>query len=1045
MLTLFYASATFLQSWRIKSVCCKIADQLAQPASVAFYVLSPNNDGFDANLATSDLCTNRKTAKVAEILWLMGNLRGCSIRPIQSLNITPWISFSSNSNCIPFAYKRIPATSLYLANKKNLFHLLIEADVQLHPKRDNNQEDIQIEDYGKLIAWKIDSHLAVLIEIDVENFTKLLISTFLQNNLFINDQLLMLRIETVTYDGKPQPFELLSGHLRKATRATTQQLNAKEWQKHLDDLRALSILANQATEFEYKKNLTEGKTGVIKPDLIPTEQKSIELSNVTETRASAKETKTTTYSSKKELKDIQLLDVKKEETKGSSNKLASTFEKTKDKPTDIQKPKDTVLNTKLNAQKDIETTTLSDTAQQSSPAIKSKKKLEISVSELEKIASATVLSSNDKAKIPVISDNQSMVELKSDNESFVSSLKEKNVSTVTLMSNEPNNDDIKHSNTKIIKNNSKQGKPLNILVYAESPSARENALTTLKDILEIDLYTVYAMTTEQVEKKFWVDNTALLVVCGTVALNIGEIFVDYFLHGGRVLSLCSDILHFILPTYRTAEVREHELVQFSYNKWPKVNMMHHIFCYQPSPVKKNFSTDSDDSTLQSGKKPSIELKDLHGEVHNLDVKVLGTEETWNTPSLLLASSDISGGKAVFSQVHLETNPNQFETDETKFFILKQNESFRLEILGDLLMTYLNINVKQNISAQLGAKNHCIFKNAYFLGHHEAKFQLLEKLKPKFTSENTLNTSKLTMKFFNKGENPENININELPILIHSCPDDFSTVDYFDCLKTKYIGRLVIYAPIINSSMNIINELDLTNGIAILPRQQTEGVGRSNNQWLSPIGCAMFSLQLHISLNSNLGSRLPLIQHIIGVAIVNALKTQNLYKDLEISIKWPNDVYANGVSKIGGLIIKTTIFGSNAVVNVGCGINLNNSKPTICINDLINEFNRENHKNLPHLRYETFIALIFNEIEKIIEDVQSGHFKDFYELYYRLWLHNQQIVTILDKNGTKERAKVVGIDECGYLKVENSNSCIITVQPDGNSFDMLKGLIVPKYN
>ena len=47
---------------------------------------------------------------------------------------------------------------------------------------------------------------------------------------------------------------------------------------------------------------------------------------------------------------------------------------------------------------------------------------------------------------------------------------------------------------------------------------------------------------------------------------------------------------------------------------------------------------------------SIELKDLKGDMHHLDVKVLGTEETWNTPSLLLANNKKSGGTAVFSQV-----------------------------------------------------------------------------------------------------------------------------------------------------------------------------------------------------------------------------------------------------------------------------------------------------------------------------------------------------------------------------------------------------------
>jgi biotin---protein ligase len=44
------------------------------------------------------------------------------------------------------------------------------------------------------------------------------------------------------------------------------------------------------------------------------------------------------------------------------------------------------------------------------------------------------------------------------------------------------------------------------------------------------------------------------------------------------------------------------------------------------------------------------MKDLQGAAHNIQVQVLGTEETWNTPSLLMATNTTGGGKAVFSQV-----------------------------------------------------------------------------------------------------------------------------------------------------------------------------------------------------------------------------------------------------------------------------------------------------------------------------------------------------------------------------------------------------------
>lgn len=49
---------------------------------------------------------------------------------------------------------------------------------------------------------------------------------------------------------------------------------------------------------------------------------------------------------------------------------------------------------------------------------------------------------------------------------------------------------------------------------------------------------------------------------------------------------------------------------------------------------------------------SIDVKDLQGNEHSLEVKVLGTEETWNTPSLMIATNLKTAGVAVFSQVNI---------------------------------------------------------------------------------------------------------------------------------------------------------------------------------------------------------------------------------------------------------------------------------------------------------------------------------------------------------------------------------------------------------
>lgn len=274
-------------------------------------------------------------------------------------------------------------------------------------------------------------------------------------------------------------------------------------------------------------------------------------------------------------------------------------------------------------------------------------------------------------------------------------------------------------------------------------------------------------------------------------------------------------------------------------------------------------------------------------------------------------------------------------------------------------------------------------------------------------------------------------------------------------------------------MTLVTNLNMKNGLAIIGRKQTAGVGRNKNQvcirinnsfcshfqfirffdayklkkylqWLSPDGCALFSLQLHIPLSSPLGQKVPLIQHLVSVAIVNSIVKLDDYKvigfwcllniylhkhyklntdktiffnyvvphfnqwqicrvnnnvkqihfslflffrkqKLDIRLKWPNDMYAYGNTKIGGLVVNTELNAGLAICNVGVGFNLNNSIPTTCVNDMIKAYNIKNNTKLPYLDYECFFANVFNEIEELLYVVQThSDFDYLYDLYYKLW-------------------------------------------------------------
>lgn len=151
--------------------------------------------------------------------------------------------------------------------------------------------------------------------------------------------------------------------------------------------------------------------------------------------------------------------------------------------------------------------------------------------------------------------------------------------------------------------------------------------------------------------------------------------------------------------------------------------------------------------------------------------------------------------------------------------------------------------------------------------------------------------------------------------------------------------------------------------------------------------------------------------------------------------------------MGGLIVATSIEGAEAICNVGVGLNLDNGTPTICVNDLIRDLNSTAELDLATLSAEVLFARIFNEMERLLDEIEKAKDLDnFYDLYYQLWLHQDQQVQVQDEQGVVRSGTVAGIDEYGYLKVDlEGGRKELSVHPDGNSFDMLRGLILPKFN
>ncbi|KIJ30523.1 hypothetical protein M422DRAFT_53712 [Sphaerobolus stellatus SS14] len=138
------------------------------------------------------------------------------------------------------------------------------------------------------------------------------------------------------------------------------------------------------------------------------------------------------------------------------------------------------------------------------------------------------------------------------------------------------------------------------------------------------------------------------------------------------------------------------------------------------------------------------------------------------------------------------------------------------------------------------------------------------------------------------------------------------------------------------------------------------------------------------------------------------------------------------------VIRILYFGAEDFA--GCGLNVLNPLPTASLSQLTAE----------KLSMEKIVATIMTIFEKMWKTFveYKGSFEPFMDLYLERWLHSDQLVT-LTTVAPPLAVRVMGItSDYGLLRtVPEGRPAVpgefIDLQPDGNSFDMMAGLIKRK--
>ena len=139
-------------------------------------------------------------------------------------------------------------------------------------------------------------------------------------------------------------------------------------------------------------------------------------------------------------------------------------------------------------------------------------------------------------------------------------------------------------------------------------------------------------------------------------------------------------------------------------------------------------------------------------------------------------------------------------------------------------------------------------------------------------------------------------------------------------NNKLIPEIEVHSLIDSTNSYLLRRLpnQLSQGQVCLAEFQSAGRGRRGRQWISPFGSQIY-LSMYWYLEQGLSAAM-------GLSLVTALAVSDAIKSLsniQVQLKWPNDVYLSGV-KLAGILIDLegqALEPSHSVIGIGLNVNM----------------------------------------------------------------------------------------------------------------------------
>ncbi len=238
------------------------------------------------------------------------------------------------------------------------------------------------------------------------------------------------------------------------------------------------------------------------------------------------------------------------------------------------------------------------------------------------------------------------------------------------------------------------------------------------------------------------------------------------------------------------------------------------------------------------------------------------------------------------------------------------------------------------------------------------------------------------------------------------------------LKTKTVGKRVYYFEEIDSTQNFAEQIALDgkeNGTIVVAEKQTAGKGRLDRKWTSPKGGIWFSLIIHPKFDVSTSTLVPIAG---AVALAKAIKNT---LNIDVSVKWPNDITLNG-KKVAGMLVDASFQANNIdylILGIGINFDIDAKKIEKRLSKSanfygVNSLRKKDDSTPPKILLKEFLV----QFEKILIQLNKGEKAKIVKEWTKKADKIGKKISINTSDG-KISGVAQGIDKDGALKLKTS--------------------------